>query len=123
MGRLWRKIEVAKEGKYLVKRRDGTVPEWPWFVLGAKDPAAPSALRAYAVAAAAIGYDPAYVADIRELAEEFDRYQASYGSGDPDAPPHRRDDPDTVAQMGYPITPPPAPTPHRPPPAGDRGGS
>lgn len=23
-------------GKYLVQRRDGTVPPWPWFVLGAQ---------------------------------------------------------------------------------------
>jgi len=35
------------EGKYLVKRRDGTVVEWPSFVLGARDPASAPALRAW----------------------------------------------------------------------------
>lgn len=31
---LWRNNPETPEGKYLVKRRDGTVPEWPSFVLG-----------------------------------------------------------------------------------------
>ncbi|HXI43902.1 MAG TPA: hypothetical protein VNH83_28225 [Bryobacteraceae bacterium] len=38
---LWRKNPETPEGKYLVKRRDGSVVDWPNFVLGAKDPAAP----------------------------------------------------------------------------------
>ena len=25
--------------KFLVQRRDGSVPEWPWLVMGAADPA------------------------------------------------------------------------------------
>lgn len=45
---LYRDNPKTPEGKYLVKRRDGTVPEWPSFVLGAKDPMAPAALLAYA---------------------------------------------------------------------------
>lgn len=48
---LWRKNPETPEGKYLIKRRDGTVPEWPSLVLGAKDPAAPAAINAYADAA------------------------------------------------------------------------
>ena len=34
--------------KYLVVRRDGSIPKWPAFVLGARDPCALFALRAYA---------------------------------------------------------------------------
>lgn len=55
---LWRKSPETPEGKYLVKRRDGTIPEWPNFVLGAKDPAAPAALRAYADSARELGFNP-----------------------------------------------------------------
>lgn len=97
--RLWRFGKEKPEGKYLVTRRDGTVPAWPSFVLGARDPAAPAALRAYADAAEKLNYDREYVADLRTLAVEFDAYRAQAGSGDPDAPPHRKDDPATVARM------------------------
>ena len=45
---LFRDNPATPEGKYLVKRRDGTVVEWPSFVLGARDPHAAAALRAYA---------------------------------------------------------------------------
>lgn len=31
--------------KFLVLRRDGTIPDWPWFVLGGEDPMAPGALH------------------------------------------------------------------------------
>lgn len=100
MSGLWRFSESkAPEGKYLVKRRDGTVPEWPYFVIGAKDPAAGAALRAYADHAETLGFDPQYVGDIRRLAEEFDEFRLRAGEGDPDAPPHRKDDPATVAEM------------------------
>lgn len=34
---LFRDNPETPEGKYLVKRRDGTVVEWPSFVLGARD--------------------------------------------------------------------------------------
>jgi len=33
---LWRDDPATPEGKYLVKRRDGTVVEWPSFTLGAE---------------------------------------------------------------------------------------
>src|ERR1700704_5669978 len=39
-GGLWRNQEGTREGKYLVQRRDGSIPEWPYFVIGARDPAA-----------------------------------------------------------------------------------
>jgi hypothetical protein len=100
MARLWRNDPAVPGGfKYLVQRRDGTVPEWPSFVLGGRDPAAPAALRAYAAAAAAAGSDPAYVADVRALADEFERYRAARGAGDPDPARHRPDDPAAAARM------------------------
>lgn len=99
MAGLWRNQAETREGKYLVKRRDGSVPEWPHFVIGGADPAAPDALRAYADAAERLGMDPVYVADVRDLATRFERYRRAIGAGDPDAPRHRKDDPATVAEM------------------------
>ncbi len=97
-GGLWRKRGVAG-GKYLVQRRDGTVPEWPNFVLGGKDPAAPAALRAYAAEARRLGFAPEYVVDVFGLADEFEIYRKAHGAGDPDGVPRRKDDPATVAKM------------------------
>lgn len=99
MARLWRNTEGTREGKYLVQRRDGTVPEWPYFVIGAADPAAPAALLAYAEDAEREGMDPEYVADVRDLSIVFEEWRAANGGGDPDAPRHRTDDPATIARM------------------------
>lgn len=96
---LWRNQAGTREGKYLVQRRDGTVPEWSWFVLGARDPAAAIALRAYAAAAEQLGYDPEFVKDIDELAAQFVSELAALGEGDPYATPHRKDDPAIVELM------------------------
>lgn len=96
---LWRNNPDTPEGKYLVKRRDGTVVEWPNFVIGARDPAAPAALRAYAVAAKRLGMSAGYTDDILRLADEFEAYRAAYGEGDPDRGKHRKDDPTTIAEM------------------------
>jgi hypothetical protein len=85
----------------LVKRRDGTVVEWPSFVIGARDPAAPAALLAYANAAEGLGMAPGYVADIRTLAHEFEIYRLDNGEGDPDRGRHRKDDPETIAEMKF----------------------
>lgn len=100
MARLWKHNPETPEGKYLVLRRDGTVPMWPSFVLGAADPAAAAALRAYAEAALKLNrmaqrdpslyaYDTRFIDDIFELADEFDRYREDHGFGDPSAGPHR----------------------------------
>jgi hypothetical protein len=97
-GGLWRKSGIPG-GKYLVQRRDGTVPDWPYFVIGARDEAADAALRAYADAAEKLGYDPKYVADVRELADDFMNFRVENGVGDPTARPHRKDDPAVVGQM------------------------
>ena len=80
-------------------RRDGTIPEWPNMVFGAKDPAAPAALRAYANEGERLGYDQQFVYDVRRMADEFADYCETHGQGDPDAPPHRKDDPETLAKM------------------------
>lgn len=96
---LWRNREGTRTGKYLVQRRDGTVPESPYFVLLAKDPAAPAALVAYAGAAMEHGMDEEYVQDVMALADEFAAYRHEHGAGDPDAAPHRTDDPAIIAKM------------------------
>lgn len=98
--KLFRDDPSTKEGKYLVKRRDGSVVEWPSFVLGARDPHAAAALRAYADS---IEKDPDCHPDfpsrLRRLADEFDQYRAAHGAGDPTRGKHRKDDPATIAEM------------------------
>jgi len=96
---LWINNPETPEGKYLVKRRDGSVVEWPNFTLGAKDPAAPIALRAYADAAEQLGMNSKYVNDIRALADRFEQYRLEHGLGDPDKGRHRIDDPAIVKEM------------------------
>ncbi len=95
----WTKTKTHSEGKFLVVRRDGTTPDWPHFVLGARDPAAPLALTVYAQTASILGYDSEYVASIRQLADDFRTYESENGKGDPDAPPHRVDDPVVLSIM------------------------
>lgn len=97
--RLWRYDESMHGDKFLVLRRDGTVVEWPHFSLGARDPAAPAALLAYATEAERLNMDPLFVEDVRRLAAEFVAYRVMHGDGDPDAPPHRKDDPAIVSRM------------------------
>jgi hypothetical protein len=97
--KIWAKSEEFSEGKFLVVRRDGTIPAWPHFVLGARDPAVPHALRAYADKCADLGFDPEYIESIYELADDFDAYRALQGDGDPEAAPHRTDDPQVMAVM------------------------
>lgn len=99
MSGLWRNNPETKGGKYLVQRRDGSVPEWPFFVIGARDPAAVHALNAYADKAEELGKDAKYVEDVRNLAKDFQAYLDEHGEGDPDGTPHRVDDPETVTKM------------------------
>ena len=100
---LWINNPDTPEGKYLIKRRDGSVVEWPNFTLGAKDPAASIALRAYASEAGRRGMNREYVDDIFDLADTFECYRHEHGEGDPDRGRHRKDDPATIAEMrrGY----------------------
>jgi hypothetical protein len=86
--------------KFLVVRRDGTVPDWPYLVIGARDPNAPAALRAYADEAERNGIgNQEWWDDIRGQAADFERYRSEHGDGDPEAGPHRPDDPETVARI------------------------
>jgi len=88
------------EGKYLVKRRDGTVVEWPSFVLGARDPHAVVALLAYADSIATDpDCHPLLPIRLREVAREFDEYRKQHGMGDPTRGIHRTDDPATIEEM------------------------
>jgi hypothetical protein len=85
--------------KYLVQRRDGSVPEWPYFVIAASDPAAPNALRAYANDAQFHGMGKEYYEDVLKLAERFEQWLQENGAGDPDAANHRKDDPTVVSKI------------------------
>jgi hypothetical protein len=99
--KVWRKTKEYSEGKFLVVRRDGSIPEWPHFVLGARDPAASAALRAYADACESLGFEQEYVSSVREVAEDFDEYRENAGNGDPEAGPHRKDDPNVIRAMRH----------------------
>jgi len=62
----------TSEGKYLVKRRDGSVPPWPSFVLGGSDPHAAVALRAYADS---IAQDPDCYPDFPKRLRDRDHFE------------------------------------------------
>jgi hypothetical protein len=102
--KIWAKTAEYSEGKFLVVRRDGTVPAWPHFVLGGRDPYAPAALRAYVkeYLSRANPADEEYANSILELASDFERYNQETGNGDPESGPHRVDDPDVIAVMRAP---------------------
>jgi hypothetical protein len=100
--KIWAKTKEFSEGKFLVVRRDATVPNWPHFVLGGRDRWAPVALAAYAAAAEMDGADPEYVASIRELAQDFRVYRDQHGAGDPESGPHRDDNPNVIEAMRNP---------------------
>lgn len=107
---LFRDNPETPEGKYLVKRRDGTVVEWPSFVLGARDPIAAVALRAYAKEvrrlirdepqqARALGLTMEFAHRLSDEADAWDDYRDTHGDGDPGMGRHRKDDPATVEEM------------------------
>lgn len=97
--KIWAKTDDFHEGKFLVVRRDGSIPAWPHFVMGARDPAVPFALRAYADKCAELGLDVEYVNSLYELADDFEAYRAREGNGDADAAPHRQDNPEVLDLM------------------------
>lgn len=109
MSGLWRKR--FGKAKYLVIRRDGSVPEFEWFVLASSDPAAPAALRAYAEAAKLYDFDPDYVEDVGDLADHWETH--GHQVGDPDKPPHRKDHPAVIAALGEVAAETPEPQPRR----------
>lgn len=88
--------------KYLVVRRDGTLPQWPYFVLGGADPYAREALWAYADAIETQQGDKEYADSVRQLAEDFENWRIDNVTGDPIAPPHRKDEPSVIDAMEQP---------------------
>lgn len=100
--KIWAKTEEFSEGKYLVVRRDGTVPAWAHFVLAGTDPCAAVALAAYAAEARKRGWDDEYVASIEALACEFgaaSNTADAKAKSDPWAGPHREDLPVVLRMM------------------------
>ncbi len=109
---LFRDNPETPEGKYLVRRRDSTIPQWPSFVLGAADPFAEVAIRAYAEAvrqavvgntdlAEETGVTIEYAARLRLMANEWREWRLEHGTGDPGMGAHRKDDPATVEAMKH----------------------
>lgn len=107
---LFRDNPETPEGKYLIKRRDGTVVEWPSFVLGARDPIAEVSLRAYAQevlrlldeepeVAAKLGLTAEFGHRLTHEADYWRAYRLNHGTGDPGMGRHRKDDPATVEEM------------------------
>lgn len=107
---LFRDDPATPEGKYLVKRRDGTVMTKPNFVLVATDPLAIAALRAYAEEglrimrdeperAAALGLTDQFLRRLQGLADEWEDYRQEHGDSDPGMGRHRKDDPATIEKM------------------------
>lgn len=119
---LFRHNPATPEGKYLVKRRDGTVFECPSFVLGARDEDAELCLRIYGLLKlmppdqregfiedmhdqfAASRADPdaqnvGYFDSVMAFADLWDEYRKQHGDGDPLMGRHRQDDPATLAEM------------------------
>lgn len=100
--RIWMKTTEFSEGKFLVVRRDGTTPDWPHFVMGARDPAVPNGLMAYAGEMRQQRvFDKEYVESVEQLAHDFQAYRDTHGAGDPEAPPHRKDLPLAIAMMRH----------------------
>ena len=85
--------------KFLVLRRDGSVPEWPWLVMGAADPAVPGALHQYAMIARLHGMDSEYCSQIHTLAARMVQWREDNWTGDPDGEPHRVDKLEIVSRI------------------------
>ncbi len=119
---LFRNNPETPEGKYLVIRRDGTVVEWPSFVLGARDEDAETCLQVYGLLKLmtpdqkgvfldeladrcnAARSDPhaqniSFYDSVMDFAEEWHLYRMDHGDGDPLMGAHRKDDPETIAKM------------------------
>lgn len=45
--KIWAKTVEFSEGKFLVVRRDGSVPHWPHFVIGARGAGSPPRVCRY----------------------------------------------------------------------------
>ena len=91
---------ATPEGKYLIKRRDGTVPEWPSFVLGGADPMVPWTLRFYATFGFLRGHFTwSMTKALWGHARVMAHWRREHWIGDPGKGIHRTDDPATVEEM------------------------
>lgn len=106
-------------GKYLVVRRDGTAPAWPYIVLGARDPSAPAALRAYVEHAIAEhdkkiealpkrdrdlpehALDKEYLQGFMDAAEAFELYALEHNHAPHGGQPWRREADDVMAALRH----------------------
>lgn len=98
----------VREGKYLVVRRDGSIPHWPHFVVAGIDPCAAAALRAYANEAKRIDLNTDFWQSIFILADQYEQLAMRARSdtavlgtkgSDPDKGPHRIDNPAVIEMM------------------------
>ena len=97
MSGLWRNDPDTPECKYpIVLRRDGSVLKGEYFVIAVRDPCAAAAFDAYADQAEQLELDDQFVRDVRDMADRA-AVAADEDPGHPDAPPHRTDDPATLA--------------------------
>lgn len=90
---LFRDDPKTRGGKYLVLRRDNTVPSWAWFVCGARDPMAAWALWFYSWVGIFFTRNWDYLRGVNRLSWDFYRERKTLGCGDPEKGPHRKDDP------------------------------
>jgi hypothetical protein len=79
--------KTMMKDKFLVIRRDGTVPEWPWFVLGGRSPWSLEAAKAYLGAAERGGADEAHLEAIRGIVAAMEAHPKGgdheFGPDDP----------------------------------------
>jgi hypothetical protein len=69
-------VGTLARAPWIVLRRDGTTPQWPFVVMHALDPAAPGALRAYAYQSFIHRAPERYRDDVLALADSFEAYRA-----------------------------------------------
>ncbi len=85
--------------KFLVLRRDGTIPEWPWFVMGAEDPLAAGALYHYAGLCEEAGYSKEYVDMVMRAVDAMQSWAATKAMQRPDQAPPRKEDPSVLIKL------------------------
>lgn len=97
---LFHENPATPEGKYLVKRRDGSVPGSPSFVLLGADPMAPWTLRFYSLLGFVMRhFSWSLVKSMWRFASRMTAHRKKHGKGDPGMGKHRIDDPATLAEM------------------------
>jgi hypothetical protein len=71
------------EPKYkLTRTSDGTVPDWPYFVLGARDPAANAAMQAYLIRITQLGYSEEYIDTVDAIADQMEDHFSDHAPSD-----------------------------------------